>query len=315
MPDENRRVKVSATVITFNEEQDIEECLKSILWADEIVVVDSLSIDRTVDITKQYTDKVYENPFPGFAAQKNFAAEKASGDWILQLDADERIPPSLRDEILSTVAKPDACDLYYIPRRNYWLGHWIRHGGWYPDFAARLFRRGKGRWVGFTHEKFVIDGTSGMLKEDLFHDNLKSVHEHVQKQLISTIQEVREAAQNDLRLVWFIPPSIIIRMLKGFAKGPINWLTIRLLYKDMIKNKIEIIWLMPFYPVLKFLYMYILRLGFLDGAPGFWVAALSAVYTTIRYAKLWEYAHGGKHRVIPSDEEMRTYYRSWWPSG
>jgi hypothetical protein len=104
-------------------------------------------------------------------------------------------------------------------------------------------------------------------------------------------------------------------MLKRFIKEPKTWLTIRLLYKDLIKNKIEIIWLMPFYPILKFLYMYIFRLGFLDGAPGFWVAALSAVYTTIRYAKLWEYAHGGKHRVIPSDEEMRTYYRSWWPSG
>jgi glycosyltransferase involved in cell wall biosynthesis len=306
---------ISVTVITFNEELDLEECLKSVQWANEIIVVDSLSTDFTVEIAKQYTHKVYQNPFPGFAAQKNFAAEKASGNWILQLDADECVPPPLRDEILSVITAPDACDLYYIPRRNYWLGHWIRHGGWYPDYAPRLFRRCRGHWEGFTHERFVVAGRTGVLKNDLIHDNLKTVHEHVQKQLISTIQEVREAAENDLKLYWFIPSGIIIDFLRRFLRGPRTWLTIRLLYKDLIKNKVDIVWLMPFYPILKFLYMYILRCGFLDGAAGFWVAALSAVYTTIRYAKLWEYAHSKKYDAIPSDKEMRTYYRSWWPSG
>jgi len=311
--------KLSVIVITFNEEKDIGECLKSIRWADEIIVIDSFSSDKTVEIAKKFTDKVIQRKWPGFSEQKNFAAELASNKWILQLDADERVTETLKEEILKVINDSESLNGYYIARRNYWLGKWIRHGGWYPDYALRLFRKGKGKWQGLTHEKFIVDGKIGILKNDLIHDNLKSVNEHLQKQLISTMQEVREAANNNLRIYWLFPFRVFFGFLFDFLKGPKTWLSFRILYKEKIKNKVDVVWLIPFYPIVKFLYMYIIRLGFLDGWHGFWVATLSGIYEAIRYAKIWEYQYLKSKGLITLDDinnldKIQQIYKNYWPS-
>src|SRR3989304_10132464 len=144
MASSSERTGVSALVITVNEEENIRQCLESVTWADEIVVVDALSEDRTVGISRRCTDKVFLNPWPGFAAQRNFGLERATGDWILILDADERVTPEVRDEILACIARADqdGVGAYQIPRRNYFSGRWLRWGGAYPDRQGGPIRPG-----------------------------------------------------------------------------------------------------------------------------------------------------------------------------
>src|SRR5579884_976507 len=126
------RPPISVTVITRNEEGEIDACLSSVAWADEIVVVDSGSTDRTVEIAKKFTEKVFHHPWEGYARQKNWAVAQASHEWILSLDADERIPPELKGEIEVAVGSASPAVGYLIPRKNFFLGRWIRHGGWHP---------------------------------------------------------------------------------------------------------------------------------------------------------------------------------------
>lgn len=310
-------LKVSACVITYNEEKDLAACLESLLWADEIIVLDSFSQDKTVEIAKNFKAKVFQSPWPGSPAiQRNLAADKASGEWILQVDADERIPQDLKEEILSVINQHSGNDAYYIGRKNYWLGYWIRHGGWYPDLGVRLYKKEAGKWQGHSHEKFITKSRVGVLKNPLIHDNLKSIHEHVQKQIFSSHHEIREVAENNLKLYWVFPFGIACKFFLKYIKGPKNWLALRNLYKELIKNKIEIAWLIPFYPLIKFFYMYFLRLGFLDGVPGFWVAVLSSTNEAFRHAKIWEYLHNKKLKKIDldysDDKRMQELYHSSW---
>src|SRR5207237_3218043 len=134
--------RTSVVVITLDEEAHIRRCLESVAWADEIVVVDAESRDKTVQIAREFTDRVVSRPWPGFAAQKNFALDQSTGEWILSLDADEEASPELYQEIATTIGGAGACDGYAVRRRNMFLGRWIRHGGLYPDWQIRLFRRG-----------------------------------------------------------------------------------------------------------------------------------------------------------------------------
>jgi len=311
--------KISVTVITFNEEKDIDKCLRSIQWVDEIIVVDSFSSDKTVEIAKKYTDKVIQRKWSGFSDQKNFAAEIALGEWILQFDADERATDMLKEEILGVINDSESLDGYYIARKNYWLGKWIKHGGWYPDYAIRLHKKGAGYWEGYSHERFVMNAKAvktGTLKNALIHDNLKSIHEHVQKQIFSSLYEMREIVENNFKIYWIFPFRITGIFLWRFMKGPKNWLSVRLLYKELIKNKVEVVWLIPFYPLIRFFYMYFLRLGFLDGVAGFWIATLSSTNEALRYAKIWEYLHNKEMKIPNLDytdpEKMQELYRSSW---
>ena len=158
--------KLSVTIITLNEEKRIRDALESVKWADEIIVVDSGSTDKTVDICKEYTDKVFFNPWPGHVAQKNVAVDKASHLWILSIDADERITPKLAGEIQKVLHNPKA-DAYKMPRHVYYLGQWINHSGWYPDNKVRLFRKDKARWGGTNpHDTVVANGNVGYLNGD-----------------------------------------------------------------------------------------------------------------------------------------------------
>src|SRR5574340_898961 len=126
------REQLSVTIITLNEEHNIRDCLESVQWADEIIIVDSGSTDRTLQICREYTDRIWMNPWPGMNAQKRIAMGHAAHSWILNIDADERVSGELRDQILEVLESRD-CDGCRFPRKNYFLGRWMRHGGWYPD--------------------------------------------------------------------------------------------------------------------------------------------------------------------------------------
>ena len=161
---------ISICIICFNEEKNVRRCLESSKWADEIIVVDSMSQDRTAEIAREYTDKVYQRAWPGYVEQKNFALSKAKGDWILSIDTDEEISQGLKDEIRKEIEKEDAKDGYKIPRLSFYQGRWIKHSGFYPDRQLRLFGRNRGYWVGKrVHEMIHVNGKVALLRNNLLH--------------------------------------------------------------------------------------------------------------------------------------------------
>jgi glycosyltransferase involved in cell wall biosynthesis len=244
------RDSCSAVIITRNEEKRLGPCLASVTWADEIVVVDAESTDRTVEVAQRFTDRIVVRPWPGFAAQKNFAAGQARGDWILSVDADEEVGPELRAEILGVLAGRPAVDGYALPRRNIFWGRWIRHGGLYPDWQVRLFRRGRGRFVErAVHESVEVAGEVGRLRSPLIHRSYDNV-----AQFLERANRYSSLAADDLAR-------------RGGGGGPVP-LLLR--------------------PLGRFMTMYVLRGGFLDGTPGFLLAGLYAYYVFIRSAKVWE---------------------------
>ena len=174
------REQISVTIITFNEEKNIKDCLESVKWADEIVVVDSGSSDRTVEICKGFTDKIFFHPWIGMKEQKQFAVNKASNSWIFSIDADERLTDTIRSFILQELKRPSH-DGYRFPRQNYFLGKWMKHGGWYPDRVLRFFNKEKGYFGGINpHDKVVVE--SGRVKTVSFpiiHNTYNSIYSSV----------------------------------------------------------------------------------------------------------------------------------------
>lgn len=154
---------LSVIVITLNEERHIAACLESVAWADEIIVVDAESKDETVAIARRFTARVFIEKFRGYSGQKNFALAQARGEWVLWLDADERVTPELAEEIRRTIAAAPAAAGFEMPRKAYFLGRWIRHCGWYPGYVLRLFRRERGRFDDReVHETLLLDGEKGV---------------------------------------------------------------------------------------------------------------------------------------------------------
>ena len=179
-----QKTRISAIVITFNEEQKIERCLKSMEWVDEIIIVDSFSTDRTVEICKRYTEKVYQHPWPhSFSAQRAVAVSYATNDWILALDADEVVTAALRDSRRFFESRP-AADLFMIPRKEYFAGKWIEAGGWYPQYKTILYRKSMGEWTGLIHMKVITRGTTGYLNNPILHDGYELQGFHGQIQLL-----------------------------------------------------------------------------------------------------------------------------------
>lgn len=172
---------LSVIIITKNEASHISRCLESVAWADEIIVLDSGSEDDTVSICRQYTDKVYQTDWPGFGIQKQRALDKATGDWILSVDADEVVTPELRLEI-ETALQQEQFQGYEIPRLSSYCGRQMRHGGWWPDYVLRLFRRDCG---GFTdtvvHERIIVQGQVGRMRTPLLHDAFVNLDEVLHK--------------------------------------------------------------------------------------------------------------------------------------
>ncbi|PYM40860.1 MAG: glycosyltransferase family 2 protein [Candidatus Rokuibacteriota bacterium] len=248
-------MSVSAVVITFNEEERLRACLESVAWADELVVVDAESSDKTVQIAREFTDRVWVRPWPGFPDQKNFALEQATGDWVLSVDADEEVSSELREQIEAVLGSGSAsADGYLVPRQNIFWGRWVRHGGLYPDWQLRLFRRGRGRFVDHAvHESVAVTGTVGRLGTPLVHRSYRGVADFLARaDRYSTL-----AAE-----AW-------IRSGRPARLSDLVWR-----------------------PAGRFLGMYVVRAGFLDGWRGFLLASLYAYYVFIRSAKAWERARG-----------------------
>lgn len=240
--------KVSVVIITKDEERNIGACLESIKWADEIVVVDSGSKDKTREICEEYGAKVFIEEWLGFGRQKNKAIEKTKNEWILNLDADEKVTPELTAEIAEVLDEKVELNGFYIPRKNFFASRWIRHGGWYPDYNLRLFRKSKGRFrERHVHEKVILEGKVGYLKNPIEHHTYSSIKEFLQRQdLYSDL-----AAQE---------------MFNAGKKSR---------FYDIL-----------FRPTWTFFQMYFLRAGFLDGYYGFLLARLYSYYTLAKYSKL-----------------------------
>jgi glycosyltransferase involved in cell wall biosynthesis len=245
------RPTLAVCVITLDEEDRIGDCLDSVAWADEVLVVDAGSADRTAAIARERGARVIVRDWPGYAAQKNFALGQVGADWVLSLDADERVTPELATGIRGLLAAPgEGTAGASVRRRTWYLGRWIRHGGWYPDRKVRLVRRGRGRWEGgHVHERLVVDGGIRQLDGDLLHLTYRDLADHLRTINRYTAEAAREMAARGRR-----------GALGGLIVGP----------------------------PLKFLKMYLLQAGFLDGLPGLIAAVMGSYYVFLKHAKLWE---------------------------
>jgi glycosyltransferase involved in cell wall biosynthesis len=263
------RPTISVAIITLNEEANLPRTLASVQFADQVVVLDSGSTDRTVEIAESFNATVVHQPWLGFAAQKNAAIALCTGDWILSLDADEELSPKLQSQITTLLPSNPPADAYYLKRRNLFLGRWMRHGGFYPDPKLRLFRR---HAVGFSgspafqnrlvHETIAFDGESATLDYDLIHHaypTLQNYIEHMDR--YSTL-----GAQHLL-------------LSHKDSRNPFSFLANILLL-----------------PHLTFLWNYICRLGFLDGREGLLLHLYQSTYTSWKYAKAWQ---GGRDTGNP----------------
>ena len=252
------REKISACITAGNEEEKIRRCLESVTWADEILVVDSFSKDATVEICKEYTDKVLQHEWLGYIGQKNLIKDLAKTTWILFIDADEEISPDLRDEIIDEFKSGRSLNYagYEFPRLVRYLDRWIRHGDWYPDVKLRLFRKEKGRCGGKEpHDRTTVDGPVKRLKGDMHHFTYSHVTDHIR-----TLNKFST-----------------ITALGRYNEGRYCGIT------DLL-----------FRPGLRFLRCYILKRGFLDALPGFIIATTVAYGVFAKYAKLWDMQRQGK---------------------
>jgi len=240
-------MKITATIITLNEERNIARSIESLRCCDEIVVVDSGSIDRTVELAEKLGARVIESPWHGYATQKNYAAEQACNDWILSLDADEALSESLEGEIWTLKKKGPSHDAYTMPRLAQYLGRWILHCGWYPDRKVRLYHRAKAKWVGdFVHESVHVNGRVGHLESNLLHFTCDSLSEH-----IKTMDRYTTLAAEEL----------VSRKEKIYLR-------------NMILD-----------PAWTFSKTYFFQRGFQDGLEGLTIAYMAALYTFLKYAK------------------------------
>lgn len=198
--------KISVVISAYNEEQNIKDCLESVKWADEIIVVDNGSQDKTVEIAKKNTKKIFTRPNNLMLnINKNFGFSKAEGDWILSLDADERVETELREEIKTRIANHESeITGYKIPRKNIIFGKWIQHTGWYPDYQLRLFKRGKGKFAEkHIHEQLSIDGEADVLKGHLFHLNYVSISQFLYKMnQIYIPNEAQNILESGKKVIW-----------------------------------------------------------------------------------------------------------------
>ena len=244
-------MKLTVTVITYNEAAHIDAALASVAWADEILVVDSGSTDGTADMARARATRVIVRGWPGYSEQKNFAADQASHDWVLSMDADERVTPQLAAEIRALLTKGPEARGYRIRRVSFYLGEWIRTTDWFPDYQLRLYDRRAGRWNGLRiHESFRLgDGRAGELKAEMEHYAYRDVRHHLQKIDAYTTLIVDEWYERGRRT----------------SAAPL-----------------------VFMPLLAFLRNYISRRGILQGTTGLIVSLLNSYYVLLKYVKLWE---------------------------
>lgn len=240
-------MRISATIITLNEEDNIARAIESLRCCDEVVVVDSGSQDRTMEIAAKLGARIVESPWRGYAGQKNFAAEKASYDWILSIDGDEALSEALEGEIWQIKKSGPKFDAYTMPRMAQYLGRWILHSGWYPDRKVRLYDRRRAQWAGdFVHESVNVSGSIGHLDYNLLHFTCDSISSHLKR-----MERYTTLAAQDL-----------------VARGK------KVTLADLLLD-----------PPWTFLRTYVFQAGFLDGIEGLTIAYMAAFYNFVKYAK------------------------------
>ena len=242
--------KLSVTVITRNEAAHIAAALASVRWADEIIVVDSNSTDETVDIALRHTERVIRRDWTGYIDQKNYAASVAANDWILSIDADERVTPGLATEVRARLDGEPRESAFRIPRVTWHLGRWVRTTDWYPDYQLRLYDRRSAEWTGrYVHEAVTVRGATGRLHGELQHYAYRDIADHLETIDRYTTLAARQMLEDGRRA--------------GFLK-------------------------IAGHPPLAFLRNYLAHGGIRDGAPGFIISAMNAYYVFLKLAKLWE---------------------------
>jgi glycosyltransferase involved in cell wall biosynthesis len=252
------KVPVSVAIITHNEAERIRDCLQSVTWAEEVVVIDAESSDATVAICREHNAAVHVRPWPGFARQKQFAMDQCRNEWVLSLDADERVMPELRDAVTTAIRTEEGWDGFRLARRSYFLHRWIRHGGWYPGYQVRLFKKSKTR-VSQTrvHEGFLVDGRVGVLQGDIEHDSHPSLESSIAKlNRYSTLEALDRLERKKVR--WF---DFIVHPLSAFWRK------------------------------------YIAQSGFRDGLPGLLLSWISALLNMVMYMKLWKLQRASANEV------------------
>jgi len=240
--------KLSAVVITKNEEENIQRCLESVRFADEIIIIDSGSTDKTIEIAESFNARVYSPEWRGFGPAKKAGVDKSEGDWILSIDADEEVTGHLAAEIQAVIARSNSVSGYYVKRKTKFLGRWILHCGWYPDYVLRLFQKSRGTFdSAIVHEKVVTDGPVEYLKGELLHYSYPNLEQYFIKFNRYTTMGAEEA----------------------FRKGRKSKLT------DIVIK-----------PAASFVKHYVLNQGYLDGVEGFVLSSLSSMSVMVKYAKL-----------------------------
>lgn len=242
------QMTLSVVVITKNEERNIRACLQSVAWVDEIIVLDSGSEDATTAIAREFTDKVFVTDWPGYGPQKNRALSYATQTWVLSIDADERVSAALRAELEQAMAVPQANVAFEMPRSSSYCGHFMRHGGWWPDYVTRLFKRGAARFSDdIVHERVIAEGAVGRLRQPLIHYTYLNAEEVIDK-------------------------------INAYSSGRAHILAQR--------GRRAGIWTAIGHGLWTFIRTYFLRLGFLDGRAGFMLAVSNAETSYYRYVKL-----------------------------
>jgi glycosyltransferase involved in cell wall biosynthesis len=244
-------ILISACVMTFNEEHNIRRCLESLTWCDEIIVVDSFSTDATVSICKEYTDRVHQHEWLGYIGQRNLVKDMATHDWVLFLDADEEVSPDLQKALSWAFEDlPAGCVGFEFPRQVFYLGKWIRHGSWYPDYKIRLFRKDMGRSGGVEpHDTVQLDGRAVRLSQPLWHYTYRDISDHVNTMNRFSSISAQTLFDGGCRFRWL---DLLFRPSWRFFKG------------------------------------FIIRSGWMDGWRGFVIDTINAFGVATKYAKLRE---------------------------
>ena len=290
MPAPGRNVSVFIPV--KNEEENLPGCLETVQWADEVFVIDSQSTDRTLETAEQLGAQVHQFHFDGSRKKDDWALENLPfrNEWVLYIDADERVPPELAQEILETIRSDKAKDGYYLNRRLVFMGRWVRRAGMYPSWTLRLFKhrlgryervemQGKARRDSKVHEHLILDGAVGYLRHDLIHRDLRDLYRYLERHNQYSDWDA------EVYLRYRQEPLGIDRQLHGALR-----------YKRLAKR----IWVrLPLRPLLRFLYMYVGRAGWLDGAPGLHYCLLRAVHEYHISVKMKELIH--RERWLSSD--------------
>lgn len=243
------KIPISVAIVTKDEEENIQNALESVKDFEDIIVVDAFSNDRTVEVSKKYTDRVYQHKWQGYSKQKQLAVDYAKKNWVMILDADERVTPELKAEIIEKMAN-NSFNGFYVPRKNFFLGKWIRHTGWWPDYTLRIFKK-DASYVELreVHEKVIVNGAVGYMKKPIEHFTYKTISSYMEK-----MENYSSLSANEL------------------SHKNVSYLTF-------------LMWVNPFWVFVK---MFILRQGFRDGMRGFILSVLYSLYTFLKYTKVWE---------------------------